>query len=418
MTRTALALTLLLAAAAAAGGLTGCGRSESSTTDRIDGQTLTIYSSAPLYGASAAEGEAIVKGERLALAQVHNRIGRYRIAFVSLDDATVRRGAWDPGQTTRGARVAAADPTAIGYLGEVDSGASAISIPILNRAEIPQVSAASTAVGLTSSGPGASPGEPQKYYPTNIRTFARVVPNDSVQAVAQVRLQQSLGCTNTYVLDDGEVDGYDAATAFQLIAPSSHLRLAGVQTFDPHATDYSALARAVAQTVPDCVMISGAIESHAVLLTEQIAAALPHALLFGTAELAERSYVDPARGGLPLSLDDRVSLTAPALAPADYPASGRAFLAAYARRFGAPQPSAIFGYEAMSLMLSAVSGATHAGTRRVDRAAVLRALFTTRDRASVLGTYSIDRNGDTSLKRFGAYRVSGGRLQFQRAIHT
>ncbi len=37
---------------------------------------------------------------------------------------------------------------------------------------------------------------------------------------------------------------------------------------------------------------------------------------------------------------------------------------------------------------------------------------------SVLGTYSIDRDGDTSLRSFGAYGVSGGRLQFLRAIDT
>jgi branched-chain amino acid transport system substrate-binding protein len=251
-----------------------------------------------------------------------------------------------------------------------------------------------------------------------VRTFARVIPNDSVQAVAQIRLQQSLGCTSTYVLDDGEVDGSDAATAFQLTAPSAHLRVAGVQTFDPRATDYTALARAVARTVPDCVLISAAVESHAVLLTEQVAAMLPKALLFGTAQLAEPSYVNPARGGIPRSLDGRVNLTAAALDARDYPVEGRAFLAEYGRRFGPPAPSAIFGYEAMSLMLDAVSRATDAGTARADRAAVLRSLFSTRDRQSVLGTYSIDRDGDTTLRSFGAYGVSDGRLQFLRTIQT
>jgi branched-chain amino acid transport system substrate-binding protein len=412
-------VSLAVSLAAALAGLAGCGGSSRSTTsDRIDGSTLTIYSSAPLHGASAAQGQAIVNGERLALSRLHGRIGRYRIALLSLDDATVKRGAWDPGQTTLNARRAAADPSAIGYLGEDDSGASAVSIPILNRAGIPQLSATSTAVGLTSGAPGASPGEPQKYYPTKIRTFARVIPNDSAQAVAQIRLQQSLGCTSTYVLDDGGVDGYDAAIAFQLTAPSFHLRVAGVQTFDPHATDYTALTRTMARTFPDCVLISAAVESNTVLLTEQVAVAMPRALLFGTAELAEPSYIDPKRGGIPRSLDERVSLTAATLGPRDYPPPGRAFLAAYRRRFGAPQPSAIFGYETMSLLLSAISRATEGGTARIDRAAVLRALFSTRERESVLGTYSIDRDGDTTLRVFGAYGVSDGRLRFLRTIQT
>jgi branched-chain amino acid transport system substrate-binding protein len=416
MNRAAVALGVALTAAVT--GLAGCGGAGSSAGDRIDGKTLTIYSSEPLLGSSALQGQAIVNGERLALSQVHGRIGHYRIVLESLDDATLPRGGWDPGQTTLNARLAAANPTTIGYIGELDSGASAISIPVLNRAGIPQVSAASTAVGLTTTAAGASPGEPQKYYPTGIRSFVRVMPNDSVQAVAQVRLQQSFGCNKTFVLDDGQFDGYDAATAFQVAAGAHQLAVAGVQAFDPRATDYTSLARGVAQAGPNCVLISAATGSGAVLLTEQIAAALPDALLFGWDGVAESTYVDPARGGLPLSLDGRLTITAAALAPQDYPWAGQAFYSAYERRFGQPQSDAIFGYEAMSVLLSAVARATRRGSRRADRTKVLSALFATRHRAGALGTYSIDRNGDTTIRRFGAYVVSGGRLRFLRAIET
>jgi branched-chain amino acid transport system substrate-binding protein len=416
MNRAAAATALMLAAAL--GGVTGCGTSGTPAGDRIDGRTLAIYSSEPLHGASAVQGQAIVNAERLALSQVHDRIGRYRIVLESLDDATVARGGWDPGQTTLNARLAAANPNAIGYIGELESGASAISIPVLNRAGIPQISAASTAVGLTSTASGASPGEPQKYYPSGVRTFVRVIPSDAVQAMAQVRLQRDLGCTKTFVLDDGQVDGYDAATTFQLTAAAHHLQVVGVQAFDPRVNDYTAVARTVAQTGADCVLIAAATESHAVLVSEQVGAALPAALLFGWAGLAESTYVDPAQGGVPPSLDGRLALTAAALAPQDYPAAGRAFLAAYQRRFGQPPPDAIFGYEAMSLMLNAIARATRDGTRRADRARILSALFATRHRASVIGTYNIDRNGDTTLRRFGAYQVSGGRLRFLRAIQA
>ncbi len=404
----------VIALVVALGALAGCGASTNLAGDRIDGTTLTIYSSQPLLGASGVQGRSIVNGERLALSRIHGRIGHYRIALVSLDDATVESRGWDPGQTSFNARRAAADPNAIGYIGELDSGASAISIPVLNRAGLPQISAASTAVGLTSTAPGASPGEPQKYYPTGVRTFVRPIPNDSVQAVAQALLQHEEGCSKTFVLDDGDVDGYDAAIAFQLTAASYHLQVVGLEAFDPHATDYTSLARSVAQTGVDCVLISAATESNAALLTEQVAAALPQALLFGTAGLAETAYT----GALPLSLDGRLALTAPALAPQDYPRAGRAFLAAYQRRFGTPEPDAIFGYEAMSLMLDAVARATRHGTRKVDRAKVVSALFATRHRAGALGTYGIDANGDTTLRRFGAYSVSGGRLHFMRAIET
>jgi branched-chain amino acid transport system substrate-binding protein len=34
----------------------------------------------------------------------------------------------------------------------------------------------------------------------------------------------------------------------------------------------------------------------------------------------------------------------------------------------------------------------------------------------VLGTYSIDRNGDTSLTAYGAYRVRLGKLAFDEVV--
>ena len=415
MRRVAVAVGIALAAVLAA--LAACGSvSNRRPGDQIAGRALTIYLSAPLQGASGAQGQAVLNGARLALTQVHARIGKYRIGLVALDDSNPRTGGWDPGQTTTNVRLAVANPTTIGYLGELDSGASAIAIPVLNRAGIPQISAASTAVGLTSGDPGASPGEPQKYYPTGIRTYARVVPNDAVQALAQVQLQQSMRCNRTFVLDDGGVDGYDAASSFQVAAAARHLALAGVQTFDPHAGDYTGLARGVAQTGADCVLISAAPQNHAALIAEQVAAALPHALLFAPAALADSSFIDPADGGVPLSLDPRLAITAAALAPADYPPSGRAFLSAYGQRYGDAPPDAIFGYEAMSLLLSALTRATHRGRLPAERSKVLHAIFSTHDRSSVLGVYSIDREGDTTLSRFGAYRVVAGRLEFWQAI--
>ncbi len=393
--------------------LTGCG-SKARVGDRIAGRTLTIYSSVPMHGASRVNAQAVVSGESLALSQIHSRIGRYRIVLRSLDDSTAQE--WDPGQTTVNARLAAADRTTIGYIGEFNSGASAISIPLLNRVGIAQVSPASTAVGLTSNGPGASPGEPEKYYPTGARTFARIVPNDAAQARAQVRLQKSVGCLETYVLDDGEVDGQDTATSFSLAAQREGLQVAGVQAFDPRASDYGSLAAGVAQSGADCVMISAITESNAVLVTKQIAAALPNARIFGSAGVAESTYTDPAQGGIPTALDPRMLITVATLDPSAYPAAGRAFYAAFAQEYGAPQPYAIYGYEAMSLMLSAIARATDNGTKVARRSRVVAALFATRTRHSVLGTYSIDRNGDTTLRQYGVYRVIAGRLVFWKAI--
>lgn len=411
---------LALAAIVAVVAGDGCGSSSGQTlaANRIRGRTLTIYASAPLRGPSTVSGEAVINGAQLALDQVHGRIGEFRIALKVLDDATVARGGWDPGQTTINVRVAVLDPTTIGYVGDFNSGASAISIPPLNRAGIPQVSPTSAAVGLTSAALGAQPGEPQKYYPTGIRTFARVVPNDRIQAIAQVRVQQEMGCASTFVLNDGEVDGLDAARSFAVAAEAAHLHLAGSPMFVRQAKSYKALASGIAHmsNPPDCVMIAADTESGAAQLTADLAAAMPTVKIFGTAGLAESTFADPSQGGIPLSVDPRVIVTSPALGLNEYPPSARAFDAAYTRRFGPPQPDAIFGYEAMSLMLDAIQRATDGGTAPAVRSEVRRAIFATHDRHSVIGKYSINRNGDTTLQRYGIWGIVQGHLTFWEAI--
>ncbi len=409
-------IVLAIAAALAAGIPSGCGSVRAETQNKIGGKRLTIYLSVPLYGASSVSGQGVVQGAQLALDGVHGRVGGYRIDLKVLDDANVKTGAWDPGLTTANVHAATLNKTMIGYIGDFNSGASAVSIPLLNRAGIPQVSPTSTAVGLTTGGLEAAPGEPAKYYPTGRRTFVRVVPNDRVQAAVLARLQRNAGCTKTYVLDDGEVDGRDIADSFQVAAKAARLNIVGSQEYEPKAPNYTSLAAGIAQTGADCVLIAALTEDHAVLVTRQVAAALPDALIFGSAGLAESTYVDPELGGIPQSLDSRVLITSPALDPAAYPPAGRRFFALYERRYGVPQPSSIFGYEAMSLMLSSISRATDGGTVEAMRSKVVAALTSTHDRHSVLGTYSINAHGDTSLDRFGVYRVAGGSLRFLKVM--
>ncbi|MGN6168686.1 MAG: ABC transporter substrate-binding protein, partial [Solirubrobacteraceae bacterium] len=270
MSRSALHRLALVAAVLAAVTLAACGGIDAPAQGRIPGEKLTVYVSVPLSGASAVSARAVVDGVKLASSGARDRIGKYRVAVKVLNDATAAQGEWDPGQTSSNAVQAAADPSAIGYIGDLDSGASAVSIPILNQAGIPQISPRSSAVGLTSGGPAAAPGEPAKYYPAQERTFARVAPSDSVEAAVQVMLQESLGCTKTYVLTDEEVDGEDFAASFAVAARRAGLRVLATQQYDPQALGYRALARTIASSGATCVLVSAISGSNAVPVTRQI----------------------------------------------------------------------------------------------------------------------------------------------------
>src|SRR5205814_6167689 len=141
----------------------------------------------------------------------------------------------------------------------------------------------------------------------------------------QVKLQLDAGCRRPYVLDDGEVDGEDLADSYQLVARSAGLHVLGVQAFQPRATDYAALARSIAQTSADCVLISALTESGAPLVARQIAAAMPAAQIFVSVGVAESTFTNPSEGGIPIGLDPRVVLTTPAVDPAAGPGAARSF---------------------------------------------------------------------------------------------
>jgi branched-chain amino acid transport system substrate-binding protein len=408
------ALAAVAAAVALPASLVACDGT-TPAANRIHGSRLTVYVSVPLIGPTRWNGQAVLNGARMALDSVHGRIGRYRIALRPLNDATTSSNGWNPGQTTVNARAAIKDASTIGYVGDVNSGATAVSIPLLNRADVPQISPTSTAVGLTQGGLEALPGEPQKYYPAKQRTFARVIPNDRIQSAVQVHLQRAADCERIVVLDDGEVDGNDAAVSFDYAAKQAGLNVVSTEQYDPKAADYRALAKGVAKKHPTCVMISALPQNHAAAVTEAVARMAPTAGLFATAGLAVPSFVDPAHGGIPVELDPRMTITAAMLGPQDYPRSGRLFLSEYARRYGSTPPDAIFGYAAMGLLLDAVTRATADGDREATRSKVLREIFEVHGLRSVLGIYSIDRRGDTTLNRFGVYHLADGRLLFWQA---
>ena len=151
---TAIAGLAVIAMAAAGCSSSGSSSTTSSGSSSSGGGTVDFYSSLPMQGASSAQTIPLVNGIKLALAQANNKAGQWTVNYQVLDDSTAAAGKWDPGQTAANARKVASDSKAVYYMGEFNSGASEVSIPILNEAGIPQVSPANTYVGLTTNLPG------------------------------------------------------------------------------------------------------------------------------------------------------------------------------------------------------------------------------------------------------------------------
>jgi branched-chain amino acid transport system substrate-binding protein len=406
-----LARWLGLAALAAAGaGLAGCaGGAPSSDVAEATGGQLAIYSSLPLQGPSAEISKQIVGGEKLALADAQGRAGRFKIGYVSLDDANPQSGEWSPDVTSTNAKTAAQDTSTIAYIGDFNSAATAISLPLTNAAGILQVSPSSPYQGLTRS-LDAGQDEPERFYLSGKRTFARLQPGDTVQAAAQVQLMSSLGVRRLYVVDDQDPFEIPLADLVASSAATAGIKLAA---HDSIATSvgatYSGEIEKILESKAQAVFFAGGGGAGTVALWRALHAADPHLLLLGSSSMAGEAFTSQIGASASVTY-----ITTPVLPIGLYPLSGRRVLRDYAKAFGGEAgPYVIYGYEAMTVVLDAIRGA---GAHGDDRQAVIRELFAVRNRNSVLGRYSIQANGETTLSRYGVDRVRHGQPVFYRVV--
>jgi branched-chain amino acid transport system substrate-binding protein len=396
-------------------GATACGGDDEGgggASQASGGKSLKIYSSLPLQGASRTQAEAVVDGAQMALEQAGGKAGPHTVTYESLDDSTAQAGAWTPEAESANALKASQDEATVIYLATLNSGAAKVSIPILNEAQIPMVSPANTYVGLTSDGPGSEAGEPDKYYPTGTRTYARVAPRDAIQGEALVTLMKQDGCTKVAMTNDKEVYGAGLARVIELAAKQQGLTLTGNDAIDKNASNYRSLAANAKSAGADCYVYSGITANNAVQQFKDFGAALgPEGKLYGPDGVCDGGFAGE-KEGVPAALAPQIKCTVPTLSPDAYPPEGQEFFKQYAEKYGKnADPYAIYGYEAMKLSLDAIER-----SQTGERDDVLKAIFATRDRQSVLGTYSIDENGDTSLGDYGVYTIKDGKLEFDQAI--
>lgn len=388
--------------------VSGCG-SVSGATSSL-GNQLTVYSSLPLQGPSGAISKQIVNGEKLALYDAGGHVGPFRVSYTSLDDSSPTSGGWDPGVTETNAKMAANDPSTIAYLGDYNSGATAISLPLINAAGILQISPASPYVGLTSS-LDAGQDEPERFYLTGKRNFARLQPGDPARARAQVQLMQRLGIKTVYVLDDQ--DPFESPLAQMVVSDSEHagISVAAHDSLDTTATtSFASEVSKIAESGAQAVFFAGGTGPGTVSLWKQLHSANPRLWLLGPSTMVNPTFTSEVGAGP----GAKTLLTTPVLPVGHYPGPAQHVLADYRRRFGEqPDAHALFGYEAMSAALQAIRSA---GTRGNNREAVVDALFAAGEHDSVIGRYAIEPDGETTLSSYGVDRVSGGRPVFWREL--
>lgn len=369
---------------------------------------ITIYSSLPRTGSSKDQTITLENAMQMALddfTKGTGKVGNFTIKYEKLDDASASKGQWDPDVEKANAQKAVNDPDAMVYLGTYNSGASKISVPILNAASMVQISPAATYPGLTKNISGVTEAnEPGVYYPNKTRNFFRVVVTDDLQGPADVAFAaDTLKARNFYVIDDSQSYGKGLADAFAKEVQKRGLNVAGRVAINGRESDYRELARQIRKANPDFIFFGGIAQQQPGRLVSDIRAVGITVPFMGGDGLNNPAFVK--EGGV---AGEGAYSSISGVPVNQLPAKGQDFLARYQQKFGAPSNYTIYAYEAMTVALSAIQKANVK-----DRAAILAAVAGTRDFDGVIGKWSFDQNGDTTLSDFAVYQIADGQLVYK-----
>ena len=303
---------------------------------------------------------------------------------------------WDPDVELANARRAVDDPDAMVYIGTYNSGAAKISIPVLNRVSMAMISPGNTYPGLTKPGTGTA-GEPYVYYPLGVRNYFRVVPADDLQGRAAAAYAKEIGAKSVFVLDDTELYGKGIAAIFAAESKNLGLTVAGgPESIDTHASDYSRLADRIIQSGADLVYFGGITANQPAKVLADLRRAGYDGAFMGADGIADDTFISSITNSV--SDKNNIYSTLVGLPAAQLTGDGAQWYAKYKAQYPADnnEDFASFGYEAAKVALSAIERAN-----KKDREAIRQAVAQTSTDlipgSHILGDWSFDTNGDTSL---------------------
>ena len=380
-------------------------------------KVLIISSDLPLQGSSFDSNDSTNKAIALYLKQIKYKAGKYTVKFKVYDDATAAAGSWDPAKCAANAQAHVANKGEVAIMGTYNSGCAKIEVPILNQAPggaMTMVSDANTNPGLTKSW---NPGEPDVYYPTGVRNYARVCTTDDVQGAAAAQFAKSIGVKSVYVLNDTQTYGQGVAQAFTTEAKKQGLNVlssgAYGEGWDAKQSDYTALFTKIKALSPDMVYVGGIFDNNGgQLMKDKVAVLGDNTQVKFMAPDGFTGYPEfnsmPEAAGAYLSF---AGLSSDLLAKIDPKGAGVKFVAAYKKAYGKLPVGSypVYAVAAVQVILAAIAKSD--GTRKgVTNAIFSGSGITIPAKTSVLGKKLIisTLTGDTLAKDVTIEVVKGG----------
>jgi branched-chain amino acid transport system substrate-binding protein len=371
-----------------------------------------IASDLPLQGSGRTQTVQMTEAIKFVLKQKGFKAGKYKIGYQSCDDATAQAGKWASEKCSANANAYAQNKSVVGVIGTFNSGCAEIIVPVLNRAPggaVAMVSPANTYVGLTHGGPGTAAGEPDKYYPSGKRNYIRIVAADDFQGAADAMNAKQLGLKKIFILNDKEAYGLGVATDFKNALTQLGVGVAGFAAWNGKASSYTGLATRIKSSGADGVFVGGLVCENGGKLIKDLRSVLGtnvtllapdgftpiSGVVEGAGKAAEGLYVSVA--GEPNEK----------LGPV-----GKKFV----KDFGATQkggnvdPYAAYAAQSADVLLTAIANSD--GTRTGVTAQLLKTKVTN----GILGTFTINQNGDTDANPVTEYRIKNGKQTTYKTI--
>ncbi len=353
-----------------------------------------IATDLPMQGSSRTQTLQMVGAIRYQLNQQNWKAGDFNIAYQVCDDSTAQLGKWDPDKCSANAHAYAQNSKLLGVVGTFNSGCAAIEIPVLNGAPgggLMLLSPANTYGCLTEPCAG---DEPEKYYPSGKRTYARVAPSDPNQGAVDARFVASQGVKTVSVLNDKEAYGLGVAKNFAGAAKAAGMTITGFTAYDPKQANFRALFTRIKGENPDAIFIGGLVdENSGQLINDKVAILGPNS---GPVKLmlpdgfTTDSVFQRKEGGTPNATGAFFSVAGVGIDK--YKGAALKFINGFKSTLGGKSvdPYAILGAQAGQVLLKAIADSD--GTR----SDVIAKVYATKVSNGLIGDFSFNENGDLS----------------------
>jgi len=354
--------------------LSGCGKKES-TGEAV----VKIGSVAPLTGPQTHIGKDNENGARLAVDEINARgleLGGRKVTLELFgeDDQAEPKTATIVAQKL-------VDAGVVAVIGHLNSGTTIPASKIYHDAGIPQISPSATAVAYTAQG---------------YHTAWRVMANDAQQGRALGQFATGkMGAKRIAIIDDRTAYGQGLANEFEKAATAAGGEIVAHEFTNDRATDFTAILTSIKGKTPDLVFFGG-MDPQGGPMARQLKRLGLTARLLGGDGLQNANFVKLA------GVDaEGVVASSPGL-PIDSMPGGPDFRKRYEAKYGAIQLYAPYAYDAVNVLVAAMTRADSA-----DPAKVLAALPKT-DLQGVSGPIKFDAKGDTTGGAITLYEVKDG----------